>query len=153
MPKKPDTANDAKQIAAMLDAFNEAAGKAQFEKYFAFYAEDGVFIGTDATEYWNKKDFMVWAKPFFDKGKAWNFKSLERHIYFDETGNLAWFDELLETQMKICRGSGVVVRKGNEWKVKQYVLSAAVPNSKMDSLVKMKGAIENSLILKLKENK
>jgi hypothetical protein len=38
-------------------------------------------------------------------GKAWNFTVLERHIYFDQSKK-AWFDELLNTQMKICRGSG-----------------------------------------------
>jgi hypothetical protein len=53
------------------------------------------------------------------------FTALERHIYFfDKTGKTAWFDELLNTQMKICRGSGVLVKKiGQEWKIKQYVLS------------------------------
>jgi hypothetical protein len=67
--------------------------------------EDAVFIGTDATENWGKPAFQEFAKPYFDKGKAWNFTVLERHIYFDQSKK-AWFDELLNTQMKICRGSG-----------------------------------------------
>jgi hypothetical protein len=44
------------------------------------------------------------------------------------TGKTAWFDELLNTQMKICRGSGVLVKIGQEWKIKQYVLSMTIPN-------------------------
>jgi hypothetical protein len=40
---------------------------------------------------------------------------------------MAWFDEL-STQMKICRGSGVLVKIGNDWKIKHYVLSMTVPN-------------------------
>jgi hypothetical protein len=34
----------------------------------------------------------------------------------------AWFDELLNTQMKICRGSGVS-KVGNDWKIKHYVIN------------------------------
>jgi hypothetical protein len=45
----------------------------------------------------------------------------------------AWFDELLNTQMKICRGSGVLVKKiGQEWKIKQYVLSKQSCSTKFE---------------------
>jgi hypothetical protein len=71
--------------------------------------------------------FQAFAKPFFDRGKAWSFKAIERHIYVDKSGKMAWFDEL-STQMKICRGSGVLVKIGNDWKIKHYVLSMTVPN-------------------------
>jgi ketosteroid isomerase-like protein len=144
-----DTGKDKQLISAMLDSFNMAAGRANYNTYFNFYTSDAIFIGTDATERWNKQQFMVWAKPYFDKGKAWNFKALERHIYLDATGNLGWFDELLQTQMKICRGSGVVVKKGNTWKVQQYVLSMTIPNDKVDSIVRIKAPIEDALILQL----
>jgi hypothetical protein len=36
------------------------------------------FIGTDATENWNKMQFQAFAKPFFDRGKVWNFTAVER---------------------------------------------------------------------------
>ena len=141
-----DTANEQKSIITMLDSFNSAAAKADFTRYFNFYTEDAIFAGTDATERWDKKAFMNWAKPIFDKGSAWNFTALERHIYFDKTATLAWFDELLNTQMKICRGSGVLVKHGNEWKVQQYILSTTVPNDKLDSVIKIKAPIEDALI-------
>lgn len=141
-----DTATGRKQINVLLDSFNVAAARADYQTYFNFYADNAIFTGTDATERWNKKEFMVWAKPFFDKGKAWNFTSLQRHIYFDKTVSIAWFDELLNTQMKICRGSGVLVKQGNNWKIEQYILSATVPNSIMDTVTKMKAPIEDSLI-------
>lgn len=134
------------QIGAMLDSFNVAATNAQFDRYFDFFAPDGVFMGTDATEYWNKQQFMEWARPHFDKKQTWNFVSIERHIYFDSTGQTAWFDELLNTQMKICRGSGVVAKVGDQWKLKQYVLSMTIPNSQIDPIVKIKSAEEDSLI-------
>jgi hypothetical protein len=46
---------------------------------------DDDFIG-DATETWNKMQFQAFAKPFFDRGKAWSFKAIERHIYVDKSG-------------------------------------------------------------------
>ena len=146
---KINTANDEKQIAAMLDSFNVAAAKADYNKYFNYYTDDAVFTGTDATERWGKKAFMAWAKPIFDKGHAWNFTALERHIYFDKSGSLAWFDELLNTQMKICRGSGVLVKQDNDWKVKQYILSTTIPNEQLDSIVKIKAPLEDAIIQKL----
>ena len=142
----PNAANDEKQIAVMLDSFNAAAAKADYNKYFSYYTDDAIFTGTDATERWDKKAFMAWAKPIFDKGHAWNFTALDRHIYFDKDGDLAWFDELLNTQMKICRGSGVLVKQGNEWKVQQYILSTTIPNDQLDSIIKIKTRVEDSII-------
>ncbi|MDR6465228.1 nuclear transport factor 2 family protein [Chryseobacterium sediminis] len=137
------------EISTMLDAFNVAAAKADYIGYFNFFADESTFIGTDATEIWNKKEFMVWAKPHFDKKKTWNFKALKRNIYFSKDGKLAWFDELLDTQMKICRGSGVVEKINGSWKVKQYVLSVTVPNEVVDKVVVEKAPIEDALIQKL----
>jgi SnoaL-like domain len=138
--------DDKKQIAAMLDSFNLEAARADYSGYFNNYTSDAIFIGTDPTERWNKEQFMVWAKPYFDRGKAWNFKSIDRHIYIDENKNTAWFDELLNTQMKICRGSGVVVKKGNEWKIQQYVLSMTMPNNQINEALKLKTPMEDSII-------
>ena len=137
------------RINNTLDSFNVAAAKADYNSYFNYFTDDAIFIGTDATERWDKKAFMIWAKPYFDKGKAWIFTSIDRHIYFDKTGNTAWFDELLNTQMKICRGSGILVKNDTTWKIKQYVLSVTVPNSKLDSTIKTKAAIEDSIISEL----
>ncbi len=139
-----------KNINLVLDNLNEFAAKADFKNYFDLYAEESTFIGTDATEIWDKKQFMDFAKPYFDKGKAWNFKSLKRNIYFSKDGKYAWFDELLDTQMKICRGSGVLERIGDQWKIKQYVLSMTIPNDNVDEVVKAKSLLEDELMKSLK---
>lgn len=138
-------------ISKTLDDFNVAAAKAEFDKYFSFFADESTFIGTDATEIWNKQEFKAWAKPFFDKKTTWNFTSLKRNIYFSADGKYAWFDELLDTQMKICRGSGVLEKTGNQWKIKQYVLSATVPNEVIDEVTKMKAPLEDAIISDLKK--
>ena len=139
------------KISQTLDAWHKAAADAKFDTYFNLMADDAIFIGTDATENWTKPDFKVWAKPFFDKGKTWNFTALERHIFLDKTGKVAWFDELLNTQMKICRSSGVLVKVGKEWKIQHYVLSMTIPNDEVDAVVKVKTPIENILIEKLQK--
>lgn len=139
-----------KNVGLVLDILNEFAAKADFKNYFDLFAEQSTYIGTDATEIWDKKQFMDYAKPHFDKGHGWDFKSLKRTITFSKDGNYAWFDELLDTQMKICRGSGVLEKINGNWKVKQYVLSMTIPNEVSDEVVKIKAPIENEMILKLK---
>lgn len=138
------------EIDLMLNSWHKAAAEANFNDYFNALTDDAIFIGTDATENWNKQQFISFAKPYFDKGKAWNFKALERHVYFSSDMKMAWFDELLNTQMKICRGSGVLVLDANRnWKIKHYVLSMTIPNDNVDEVVKIKSILEDKEIEKL----
>ncbi|AXG73862.1 hypothetical protein DVK85_06255 [Flavobacterium arcticum] len=146
-----NTSTEKKTINALLNDWHTAAANADYNSYFDKIAEDGYFMGTDATENWNKKDFSVFAKPHFDKGKAWNFKTLERNIYFSEDGKTAWFDELLDTWMKVCRGSGVLEKEGDGWKIKHYVLSMTVPNKVTKEIIPLKAKYEDSLIEEMKE--
>lgn len=141
------------QIATTLDNWHKAAAEANYSSYFDALTDDSIFIGTDATENWTKPAFEAFAKPYFDKGKAWNFTALERHIYFSNDKKMAWFDELLNTQMKICRGSGVLIQINGKWKIKHYVLSMTIPNDKTDDVIKIKAPIEDALISTLKEKK
>ena len=144
--------NVSAEIDYTLDNWHKAAAEANFNAYFDVLTDDAIYIGTDATENWNKEDFIKFAKPYFDRGKAWNFTALERNIYFSSDMKTAWFDELLNTQMKICRGSGVLVDEGNgNWKIKHYVLSMTIPNDNTDEVVKIKSLIEDKEIEKLKK--
>ncbi len=147
---KTDLILQKSKINVVLDQWHLAAAQANFDKYFGLMTNEAVFIGTDATENWQNKDFKKFAKPYFDKGKAWNFKSIERHIYFSEDGKLAWFDELLSTQMKICRGSGILKMENNNWKIAHYVLSMTIPNQNVDAVLQIKSPIED-LILNAKK--
>jgi ketosteroid isomerase-like protein len=140
--------DEKEQVNNTIDAWHKAAAEANFDAYFRIMAEDAIFIGTDPTENWNKTNFQAYAKPHFDKGKAWSFKAIERHVYFDTSGKTAWFDELLDTQMKICRGSGVLVKIGQEWKIKQYVLSMTIPNENTNDVIRIIAPIEDALIQK-----
>ncbi len=139
-----------KNVSKVLDDLNTFAAATDFKNYFDLFAEESTFIGTDADEVWNKKEFMAYSKPHFDKGKAWNFTSLKRNISFSSDGKYAWFDELLNTQMKLCRGSGVLEKIGNQWKLKQYVLSMTIPNDISNQVTEIKSPLEDAIIQKLK---
>lgn len=138
-------------ITTVLNNWHKAAAEAKYDLYFSFLSDESIFIGTDATENWNKKAFQEFAKPYFDKGRAWDFKPVERHIYMDPSGKIAWFDELLDTWMKICRGSGVMVKEGKDWKIKHYVLSMTVPNDNVNDVIKIIAPIEDAQLQKLKK--
>lgn len=118
------------EVARVLDDWHEAAAKADEERYFAHFAEGGVFLGTDMTERWTVPAFRKYAHPHFAKGKAWTMRATRREITF--VGGAAWFDEDLETaRLGPARGSGVLVRdEAGKWKIAQYNLSIPIPNEK-----------------------
>ena len=140
-----------KHVNKVLDDLNLYASAADFKNYFDLYAEESTFIGTDANEIWTKKEFMDYARAPFERGKALSFTSLKRNITFSNDGKYAWFDELLDTQMKLCRGSGVLEKIGNQWKIKQYVLSMTIPNDVNKEIIKIKTPIEDAIISGLKK--
>ena len=139
-------------INKMLDSWHKAAADADFNAYFDKMTKDGVFIGTDATENWQNEEFRAFSKPYFDRGQAWSFTAVERNIYLSESGEVAWFDELLSTQMRLCRGSGVLKKIGREWKIAHYVLSIAIPNENVTEVVALKKEKDSILELKLRKN-
>lgn len=149
-PATVNTADETMAINTLLNDWHAAAGSADYKSYFDKIANNGQYIGTDATENWTTETFAAFAKPHFDKGKAWNFKTLERHVFFNKDGKTAWFDELLDTQMKICRGSGVLEKDGKIWKIKHYVLSMTVPNEVSKEVIPLKAKYEDALIEKLR---
>lgn len=134
------------QINSVLNQWHKAASDANFNAYFKLMDQQSIFIGTDPEELWNKQEFMDFAKPYFDRGKAWSFSSVERNIYMDKNQKYAWFDELLSTQMELCRGSGILMLTDQGWKIRHYVLSIAVPNEDVDQLVALKKEHDQSLI-------
>ncbi|NGP88952.1 nuclear transport factor 2 family protein [Aliifodinibius halophilus] len=127
-----------KAVNRVLDDWHAAAADADFERYFNHFASDSaIFMGTDATERWTVAEFRPWSKPYFDRGKAWSFTPVERHLYFSENGTTAWFDEALDTpNLGPARGTGVLISKGGEWKIAHYNLSIPIPNAIADTVIK-----------------
>lgn len=134
-------------INKVIDMWHNNAAEANYEGYFGAMTGESIFIGTDASENWNQEEFKNFSKPYFDKKKAWNFKPIKRNLYISSNGEVAWFDELLDTWMGICRGSGVLGKNGDEWKIEHYVLSLTIPNSNITEVIKI-NKHKDSLILK-----
>ncbi|MCT4665356.1 MAG: nuclear transport factor 2 family protein [Flavobacteriales bacterium] len=125
-PEKDSTINH------LMEKWHKAAAQADFDRYFDLMADSNfTYIGTDATENWSKQTFAHFCKPYFDKKTTWDFKTLNRNIFFSDDYQNAWFDEILDTHMGTCRGSGVLIKINNQWKIKHYVLSLAIPNPDM----------------------
>ncbi|MEM0992904.1 MAG: nuclear transport factor 2 family protein [Bacteroidota bacterium] len=133
-------------IDSLLDDWHRAAAEGNYEAYFGAMDSSSIFIGTDATENWSKQDFSDFAKPYFDKGRAWDFTPFDRNIYLSEVQNVVWFDELLRTWMGTCIGSGVFERIDGNWSMKHYVLSVKVPNESVQAVIAAK-QVQDSLFL------
>lgn len=133
-------------IDKLMTDWHRAAAIADFDAYFGALHENSIYMGTDATERWTKKEFIAFAKPFFDRKKAWDFKAIDRHIALSKDGKTAWIDEVLSTtNMSLCRGSGVLILENGKWKIMQYVLSMTIPNEISNEVTKLKTDAEKKV--------
>ncbi len=123
---------------ATIDIMHAAASRADSAAYFGTFTADARFIGTDAGERWSLAELKAYAEPYFARGQGWTYRVTDRHfeILDQPCQCVAVFDELLDNDSYgQVRGSGVVVKQGEDWKIKQYVLSFTVPNDKARDVV------------------
>ncbi len=126
-PKPSDDRTRA--VDAVLDDWHDAAAKADEDRYFGLFAENAVFMGTDATERWSVAQLRSYGERAFARDSAWIFVPTARFWNFAADGNTAWFDEELgNASFGDCRGSGVVVRTDEGWRVAHYNLTVPIPN-------------------------
>jgi len=128
----------ARDVEATLNRFHEAASRADGATYFALFAPEGIFIGTDASERWTVDQFRAYAMPYFLRGHGWTYVPRERHVQLSPHGDIAWFDEILDNKnYGVCRGSGVLRRVGGAWLICQYHLTIPLPNHLAEKIVKL----------------
>ncbi len=128
------------EVAAVLDRLNAASTAADGDAYFALFAPEARFIGTDATEHWTLDQFRAYAGPHFARGNGWSYPATERTIVIApiDCRCIAWFDEkLTNASYGETRGSGVLRLTADGWKIEQYVLSFAVPNDRARQVVEV----------------
>ena len=125
-----DLAAERAAVEAVLDDLHRLASEADFDAYFELFAEDAVFMGTDATERWSIPDFRGYAIPADGSPpRGWTYHMTERHVFVDADGSTAWFDERLDNEnYGETRGTGVLVKTDAGWKFAQYNLTIPVPN-------------------------
>ena len=119
----------AQQVNAFIDGWHDDAAHARM-RYFDKMAADGVYIGTDRGELWQRDAFREWGRRYFEgKQAAWVFHPTRRNVYATPDGALVWFDELLDTEnMGHCMASGVIRKTATGFEIVHYQLSLAVPN-------------------------
>ncbi|NPD83889.1 nuclear transport factor 2 family protein [Lentimicrobium sp. L6] len=105
--------------------------------YFDYFSSGSFYLGTDPKEVWSLQGFKDFAMPHFRRGAAWSFKNKSRNVHLGDYGHYAWFDEKLDTWMGLCRGSGVMEKQSDGWKIKFYSLTVLVPNSKINAYIKI----------------
>lgn len=134
------------EIDQVITAWHKSAAMSDHAAYIGAMAGSGVYIGTDASEYWTTSEFSNWSKPYFDQKKGWNLISLQRNIYLSQNRETAWFDELLDTGLGLCRGSGVLQKTNGQWLIYHYVLSPTVPNDLMNEVKHLKSTTDSLII-------
>jgi len=132
------------RVEAVLDAWYDAAARADEERYLGLMAPGAVFVGTDAGERWAKDEFRAFVEPYFAKGRGWRYEPRERHVFV--AGDVAWADEKLWNESYgATRGTTVLVRSGPRdgsdgewggWRIAHHTLSFAVPNELAPEIVR-----------------
>jgi len=123
-------------VKLVLSAWHLAASQGLFDLYFDSMTDDSIFLGTDETERWSKDEFMGYAREPFSDGHGWTYVSRGPEVAFSDDRQTAWVDEVLDHEKYgVLRGTGVLVRSGDEWKIAQYSLTFLVPNEKASTVV------------------
>jgi hypothetical protein len=125
-------------LNAIINQWHIDAAKANFDNYFSITTENFIFLGTAPGERWNKNQFKEFSKPYFDKGKAWDFKPINRSWVFSKDKKTAWFDEDLNTWMNTCRGSGIMIKSKGKWQLAYYNLTVLIENEKIQEFIKLR---------------
>ena len=122
------------EVEHVLDDFHAAAAEGDANRYLAHFADNGVFFGTDATERWTVQQFEPYVRRGFADG-GWTYVPRDRTVFINHDDGTAWFDEMLDGSTGIvARGTGVLVRDGDRWRVAQYNFSVPFPNSLWDTI-------------------
>ncbi|MBI5914693.1 MAG: nuclear transport factor 2 family protein [Bacteroidetes bacterium] len=134
-----EPAADVPAIHRLMDAWHHAAAVADEDTFFGSMTPDGIYLGTDATERWLRDDMREWSKKYFDQETAWAFTAHDRQVYLSSDGQTAWFEELLDTWMGVCRGSGVLQKTSANggWKIRHYDLAVTVPNEVINGFIEL----------------
>jgi ketosteroid isomerase-like protein len=124
-------------INRVLDSWHERAAVAD-TTYFELFADNALYLGTDAKEIWTIQEFEDLYMSFFKRGTAWNFKMKDRNVYLGDYGHYAWVDESLDTWMGLCRGTAVMEKNTDgQWRIKHYSLTVLVSNDLITDYVKL----------------
>lgn len=134
--EKPSLASNAVElINNKMDDFHDAADKGDAARYLNHFAKDGVFMGTDDWERWPYEAFSKYVNKHFKEGKGWSYKPIKRHTSVSSQQAFAWVDEIVESaKWGRFRGTAVLEKIEQDWKLKHYSLTVLVPNESWEAV-------------------
>jgi len=137
------------EVNAVLDRWHKSSGEVKYGPFLNVIASDGVILGTDHDERWDKAHVDKFGNQYFNPKNAWTYKYDNRHMHFNADSTTAWFDETFKINTKSFRGVGVLSKLDNEWKLRQYSMSMSVPYEDVKSAVGGKAGqkIHSNLLL------
>jgi ketosteroid isomerase-like protein len=132
-------ADETDAIGLVIDNFHDAAAHGDKDRYLAQMTDDAVFLGTDEWERWPKQpDFVDYVGSRFKNGVGWNYRSVERHVRVSDSGDLAWFDEVVHSEQNgRFRGTGVLAKQDGNWKIAHYAMSFLILNENWNDVIEL----------------
>jgi ketosteroid isomerase-like protein len=126
-------------IGEVIDGFHDAAAHGDKARYLGHMTDDGVFLGTDEWERWPMQpDFIDYVGGRFKEGAGWNYRSVERQIRVADSGDTAWFDEVVYSEQNgRFRGTGVLSKQDGEWKIAHYAMSFLILNENWPEVIEL----------------
>lgn len=132
---KPLTDDAVTIINNKMDDFHHAADVGDKVRYLNHFAKDGVFMGTDDWERWPYDEFSQYVNTHFKDGKGWSYTPIKRHTTVNDQALFAWVDEIVESKKwGRFRGTAVLEKTDQGWKLKHYSLSVLVPNESWEAV-------------------
>ena len=126
-------------IGQVLDDFHDAAAHGDKDRYLGHMTDAAVFMGTDEWERWPKHpEFVDYVNGRFQDGAGWSYRSVERQISVADSGDVAWFDEVVYSEANgRFRGTGVLVKQAGTWKIAHYAMSFLIFNENWQDVVEL----------------
>ncbi len=126
-------------IGEVIDGFHDAAAHGDKDRYLGYMTDDGVFMGTDEWERWPKRpEFVDYVGGRFKDGAGWNYRSVERQIRVADSGDTAWFDEVVFSEQNgRFRGTGVLSQQDGQWKIAHYAMSFLILNENWPEVIEL----------------
>jgi ketosteroid isomerase-like protein len=119
-----------REAQRVVDDWHAAAAVGDAPRYLGHMADDAVFMGTDSTERWDLTEFRAYVEQHMTAGKGWVYVPSDRGLVVPEGSELAWFDERLANEKYgELRGTGVLRRDGDTWRIVHYSMTYTVPNA------------------------
>ena len=131
--------SDVGAINNVLDNFHDAAAHGDKDRYLGLMTDNAVFMGTDEWERWPKNpQFTAYVGSRFKDGAGWNYRSVEREVSVTESADFAWFDEVVFSDPNgRFRGTGVLVKQGDDWKIAHYAMSFLIYNENWQDVIEL----------------